>query len=366
MKAIKNYLKLFTIFVISSLYATTLYATQYNSSWGNAPWSWTNGNTNKTITLSPTLNVNLTITYNGEGRKSLDGVTTPAIDDDEQLSQFGGIPDLGILFDGEESVVSVMTFSQPIYNASFLISDIDSAGSRVDQVVVTSDVGTPSITNVNTGEGDTINSIVGNTVSSALNGGSQKNNDVGTVRVSIPDGATVVTITYNEIGVASLRGIGILGSLSFEVRDTVLPDYEISFGVSKSTFINNPGNFDLIIRISELLNGVNNGDVLFSINKNNKMTLDYNPDLITLGGKTLDNANWEWRETAATYSLKYIGNNTLYPASTRSYLGLVGVFTPPNSTKGSFPLKVNLKNGSGDTNPANNADLEVISYSNDN
>lgn len=364
MKNIKNSLTLFTIFLISALFSTTLYAEQYNSSWGSAPWTWPNGSTNETIILSPTLNVNFNIAYNGEGSRSLGGITTPAIDDAAQLSQFGGIPDLGIVFAGAESVVSVMTFSQPVYNASFLISDIDNYSARIDQVVVTSDVGTPSMINVNDGAGDTISSIIGNTASSSLKKGAQRNNDLGSVRVSIPDGSTVVTITYNDIGTASTRGIGILGTLSF--TDKVLPDYEVSVTVSKSTFINNLGNFDLIIRISELLNGVNNGDVLLSINKDNKMTLDYNPDLITLDGKKLDNANWEWIETAATYSLKYIGTNTFYPASKRVYLGLSGVFTPPKSVKSDFLLKVKLKDGSGDTNSINNEDLEVILYSSDN
>ncbi|HFQ61772.1 MAG TPA: DUF11 domain-containing protein, partial [Epsilonproteobacteria bacterium] len=218
MKFIIQWLRLLILLLMTTLFSTQLYATTYTSSWGTAPWTWPNGSLNETITIAPTLNANFNITFNGAGGtapRSFGGVTTPAIDDASQITQFGGIPDLGIIYNDPASVTLVLTFNKPVYNASFLISDIDNSGARVDQVVVTTDVGDPTLVNINTGAGDTIASIVGNTASSSSTSGAQTNNDLGSVRVNIPDGATTVTINYNEIGTSSTRGIGVFGSISF-------------------------------------------------------------------------------------------------------------------------------------------------------
>ena len=145
-----------------------------------------------------------------------------------------------------------------------------------------------------------------------------------------------------------------------------LPDYEMALSISGGIYINNPGSLGVLIRITEELNGTNTGDVVLSIGKNSKMILAFDSSLSSMMGQNISNPDWEWTETASTYQAKYIGTETIYPKFTRIYLGLTGVFTPPSSAKGKFPLKVKLRNGSGDTNPANDEDVEVISYSNDN
>jgi len=214
-KYITKLLKLLSIFIIIMLFSTTAYATQYSSNWGTAPWTWAAGTQSKTIMISPSLNVNISFTFNGAAPTAYNGYDQPYLDDASSLALFGGIPDLGVIYDDPASITAVMTFSKPVYNASFLATDIDNSNQRVDQVVATTDNGDPTLVDVNTGAGDTIDSISGNTASSALGRGNSANDDLGSVLIEVPDGATTITLQYNEIGQYATRGVGLFGGLTF-------------------------------------------------------------------------------------------------------------------------------------------------------
>ena len=143
-------------------------------------------------------------------------------------------------------------------------------------------------------------------------------------------------------------------------------DYEVALSLDSAIVINNPKTINFLVRMTETNHGNNEGDVVLSINKNNKLALTYDTSLETMSGKTLSNADWEWTETVSSYRLKYIGNATYYPEFIRMYIGVSGIFTPPDSAKGKFPLTIKLRNGSGDTTPTNNIDSDSISYSKNN
>jgi len=220
MNSINKWLRLFTFL----LFSTNIYATQYSSNWGTAPWTWTDGVRNDTINIASGLTA--TIDFSTSANGSWDGgygVVTAYIDSASGTKQyFGGIPDLGAIFDpdageGNSRVIITLTFSQPIYNASFLISDIDSSGTaRDDKVTINSDVGTPVLTAVNPGS-NKAPIINGNSAQTADNGGSN-NDDTASIRVAIPDGTTTITVWYDEVsGVNNPpgRGMGIFGEMSF-------------------------------------------------------------------------------------------------------------------------------------------------------
>ena len=156
------------------------------------------------------------------------------------------------------------------------------------------------------------------------------------------------------------------GSDEATLVDDMLPDYEVALTLNKSIYINDAGVFNGLIRITELLHGTNSGDLVLVILKNNKLSLSYNNQLPSMLGKTLSNDEWEFTETPIAYRLRYLGSGTKYPSYTRKYIGITGIFTPPAGKKGKFPLKIIIANGSGDTNPSNNQDIETINYRNDN
>ncbi|MBA1420410.1 MAG: DNRLRE domain-containing protein [Epsilonproteobacteria bacterium] len=208
------------------------------SIWGR-DLPWTNGDNSGTVTIAPGLDATINISYDANGSTALLSTTFPAIDNTASTDgpYFGGISDLGILQNpdsgaGTSPITITVTFTEPIYNGSFIITDIDPRDTQTtDQVTVTTDIGTPVLTKVNS-TNSTIDSIVG-TVASSLVGAydNSNNDDRGSLRIALPDGTTTITIVYEDIAGAadtSLRGIGILGSLltckSGEVRGSVKDD----------------------------------------------------------------------------------------------------------------------------------------------
>ena len=158
-----------------------------------------------------------------------------------------------------------------------------------------------------------------------------------------------------------------IATVTVDVISATSPDYEVSITVNKTIFINNDNDFEVLVTFTELLHGLNIGDVVLSINKNANMTLSFDSNtLTTMGGKVLSNSDWEWTETVTSYRLTYVGTSTIYPSFTRDYLGIHGTFTPPYKGKGKFPLTIKLRDASGDMNSNNNKDIEVFTYSNEN
>jgi len=177
---------------------------------------------------------------------------------------------------------------------------------------------------------------------------------------AIADGKHNVTTT----DVDAAGNIANAGPVALTIN-TALPDYEVALTLDSTTFINDASAFFATIRITELLGGINSGDVVYTINKNSLMTLNFdNTLMVNADGRTLDNANWVWEETDYLYKLRYVGQSGIFNPSVRVYVGLAGVFTPPSAAKGKFIFKVKLRSGSGDTVIENNEDSDAISYSN--
>lgn len=144
--------------------------------------------------------------------------------------------DLGIIFDpsgpGASPVITTVTFSAPVTQLKFEISDIDfsigGAGQdyRLDQVVITSDAGDPVLT-PKTGGSHTF-TISGNTATANCSNPGPPNcnptvdttdqtSDSGTIVIDFGAKAvSTMTITYNETSGQpnpAGRGVGILGNL---------------------------------------------------------------------------------------------------------------------------------------------------------
>jgi hypothetical protein len=141
---------------------------------------------------------------------------------------FGAINDLAVYFNpaanqGTSPLTITLTFNQPVYNLSFLISDIDgdgvsppTSGSRRDKVTVTSNAGNPVLSS-NAGALSPTFNISGNSAQATSSAITTNNTTAGTINVTVPNGATTVTIVYEETSGASdpaMRGIGILGGLA--------------------------------------------------------------------------------------------------------------------------------------------------------
>jgi len=164
--------------------------------WDNS--GWIDGELAKTLTLSNGMTADVAVTAGTAGTFTAYGTDSPYVDNSSSaLQAFGGISDLGILFDpdadtGTSPVTITLTFSEPVYNASFLMTDIDNsmpggAKDRTDRVTVTSDAGDPTLTAL----GVTAPTVtVSDNVAEATLDREGANNNQGTVRVVIPDGAT--------------------------------------------------------------------------------------------------------------------------------------------------------------------------------
>jgi len=189
--------------------------------WDNS--GWTDGDMTGTITLSNGMTADIAVSSSSAGSFSLYELASPYVDSiNGSAHYFGGISDLGVLFNPDVNtttspVTVTLNFSEPVYNASFLISDIDASGAlRDDKVTVTSDIGSPTVT-VLAVTNPTVISNSSNSAESIADIGSDDDNQ-GTVRVTIPNGATTVTIVYEEINTLTdnnpVRGAGFFGNLA--------------------------------------------------------------------------------------------------------------------------------------------------------
>lgn len=146
---------------------------------------------------------------------------------------FGLSHDLGVDFDpsvaGTTPLTFTVTFSSPLTNVVFEMSDIDYGGTvndRLDQVVVTSNAGNPTLSPKTA---TPTFSIAGNTATANCTPGpfdnctpasdtTDQTSDNGTVVANFGAlSVTTVTITYNEAGTDANpagRGIGVLANLT--------------------------------------------------------------------------------------------------------------------------------------------------------
>ncbi len=145
----------------------------------------------------------------------------------------------------------------------------------------------------------------------------------------------------------------------------IIPDYIPTLNMQGSIVTGAQGTMDIVVRVGEFKNATNSqGDLMFSITKNESLTLDFDPTETTRQGETMQNTLWSLSETTTLYVFTYIGNNKIFPASSYSRVGLTGTFNSPNASKGQFSLDTTMTGGTGEENLSNNRDNELIEYNN--
>jgi len=149
------------------------------------------------------------------------------------------------------------------------------------------------------------------------------------------------------------------------VNVNIVPDYEISLVVDRTTIVDTPTPIQVIITVSEFNYGTNSGDLIFTLTKNKNLNIIFDNKLTTLAGYEVSNNQWEMLdETLTSYQVKYKVNSGKYPGHTRMRIGFRGVFTPPANSRGKFIFNARIKLGSGDTNTKNNKDSDTMIFSN--
>ena len=219
--SLENFLRVVLLMTMMMVIPLKTFAV-VSSDWGNAPWIWTAGEDSGTIHTS---NFDIDIDVSTSAAGNLDVYGGTQIDGvNGSLNVLGGVEDLAIFFDPDTNTSTspiniVLTFSKPLYGASFLITDIDgSVNNRQDQVTVTSDIGIPILSLVT--EDTPVVNITDNVAKANNASDGSDNNDTGTVLVTIPDGTTSITILYEEISGnddSGGRGIGILGNFFADI-----------------------------------------------------------------------------------------------------------------------------------------------------
>ena len=145
-------------------------------------------------------------------------------------------------------------------------------------------------------------------------------------------------------------------------KECIAPDYIPKLTAQGTIIAGANGTLSLVVRVGEFANANNSeGDVAFTIVKNANLSLLFDPTEITRQGKVMQNALWSKRETSALYIFTYNGT---FPAGTASRLGLSGVFTSPENTKGQFTLDVTIVGGTGEIVSGNNKDSDILEYNN--
>ena len=191
------------------------------------------------------------------------------------------------------------------------------------------------------------------------------NQGVFEIAYAVIDDTENITITVKAKLTDQAGNVSEEGSDTATIINDLIPDYDIAILLDKTTVENVATPIEMIVTLSELQNGINSGDLVFSLTKNLNFTINFDTTLTTLGGKTLHNGEWEMlAETETSYDFKYIGNAGKYPSKSRMHIGLKGVFTPPINIRGKFIMQAIIRKGSGDTNAKNNKDSDTLIHSN--
>ncbi len=153
-------------------------------------------------------------------------------------------------------------------------------------------------------------------------------------------------------------------TITVDVTD-VVPDYIPTLNAQGTIITGTNGALDIVIRIGEFLGGENNqGDLMFSIIKNDNLVLEFDPNEMMRQNQMVENTMWELRHTSALYIFTYKANGKMFPKASASKIGLSGMFNSPSSAKGAFGLDVTIVGGTGEDNLGNNKDTDVLEYNN--
>ncbi|PCH76054.1 MAG: hypothetical protein COB98_07345 [Flavobacteriaceae bacterium] len=221
-----------------------------------------------------------------------------------------------------------------------------------------------SITNVLT-TGITCTGCVDGKIEVIASGGT------GTLEYSIDEGASKQTSnTFMDLAVGTYivtvfdENGCFQKKLSVEIIGDNPPDYKPVI-YSGNSQIDKDGNVDFVVLIGELLGNDSNGtvSVSFRIIKNPNVTYLFDPTLITLDGRDVNNADWILDNSHSFFmSFTYTGNGGIFKGDTASYVGVTANLVSPNVV-GVFPVSVTVKFGSGgEIRTDNNGDKELIKY----
>ncbi|MEM6796091.1 MAG: hypothetical protein AAF725_19105 [Acidobacteriota bacterium] len=232
--------RLFSVkFSKARILATALLLATAPVAWGQAGLDWTavtwnDGDFTNTYTMGNGVDITIEVTPTALG--TLDNlvdfggtnilVSSPYVDGPGFTADiFGDSVDLGLIFNpasaqGASPIEILVTFSEPVSDLEFEISDLDwsAAGAgedaRIDQVEITSPDAPPQLEAVSTLPSFDI-SMSTATARDGVN--VSPGSDEGTLRVFFNDEVSSVLITYSEASGndnPSSRGIGLIASLS--------------------------------------------------------------------------------------------------------------------------------------------------------
>jgi hypothetical protein len=233
---------LFIFFINNNFAQSTL-------DWSSAPW--TDGQTSGTIPLTVpagfdpqtvTINVSLNAADGAFVNDSGGNGVFPKIDY-AASGIFGGIDDFAIAIDPEDTgrtntdspVTITLTFSTPVNNLNFFVSDIDYSNPRVDAITVTSNAGDPvSITRVVT-TNSTVANIGANSFSSSTSNGDSSNDNLGSVEVDFGSKlVTTITVVYSDSNNSGgARGVGFFGTFFVVTNSTMDAVNDIGIDVTE-------------------------------------------------------------------------------------------------------------------------------------
>jgi len=123
---------------------------------------------------------------------------------------------------------------------------------------------------------------------------------------------------------------------------------------------NGVSSIQVSISILEISGSDTSGEIVLYMNKDNKLSLNWDPGLINSNGLVLSNANWSFDNSNPNYYL-WTSSVTLAGNSLQS-IGFT-INLNPDNLDGQTELTVNLlKDSGGDTESLNNSDSAVINF----
>ena len=138
-----------------------------------------------------------------------------------------------------------------------------------------------------------------------------------------------------------------------------IPNYGITLQLTNSILTPQDNNFTLTARAEEFNRGYNTGSLRFSIDKDPKVKLNFDPNYTDVN---INNKDWSFTENDHSYTITYIGNEGEFPKKSHSKFQLSGQFSaiiPDDQISHTFEIKE--LGGSGD--PHLDTDSETAIYS---
>lgn len=146
--------------------------------------------------------------------------------------------------------------------------------------------------------------------------------------------------------------------LKYDIGFYRVADYSVES--TRTIEIHGATPVEKVITISEL-NGISNSNITFYTFASNRLTINWNPSLITMDSQLVNNLDWHYAMSSSRHIWTYQGNGGVFPPNGVSKIGINYTYDPLGSS-GHTSIGFYLVQNHLEENYSNNAAIDIINF----